>query len=412
MLRSIIRYLRGYLIIRVIGYSPERFLNLCSHHQIYLWDLKPSNNSYQMCISVRDFKRLKPIKKKTGTKIIVCKKCGLRFILHHYRKRKVFMGGMILCISIIYLLSLNIWNINVTGNKARTDETITEYLAQMNVTRGMKKKEVKCDKIAKSIRKQFDNIIWVSVAINGSKLEIKVKEKDDLANTMTSEAVEGNDILADKPGVITKIITRKGVPQVHKGDTIEQGTVLVSGRLEIKNDSGEVIGYQYVDSDAEIWAQTQEDYNNTMSSFYELREYSGIEKKSYFVQLPNNRFSFGAWKHTFKEYERTDIYHQLKIGSYIEFPIILGTTNIKHYTSKEIPSDKTKIRKQLTTDFIKYCDALTKKRVEIIQKDVKIHIDEKNATASGTLMLNELIGTKSPTEVLTIENKEKTEEID
>ncbi|WP_333791541.1 sporulation protein YqfD, partial [Muricomes intestini] len=32
MIQSIIRYMRGYVKIRVEGYSPERFLNLCRHH--------------------------------------------------------------------------------------------------------------------------------------------------------------------------------------------------------------------------------------------------------------------------------------------------------------------------------------------------------------------------------------------
>ncbi len=41
MLLKIIRYIKGYIRIRVIGYSAERFLNACSHKGIFLWGLKP-----------------------------------------------------------------------------------------------------------------------------------------------------------------------------------------------------------------------------------------------------------------------------------------------------------------------------------------------------------------------------------
>ena len=34
---NIIRFLRGFVRIRVTGFAPERFLNLCSVHDIELW---------------------------------------------------------------------------------------------------------------------------------------------------------------------------------------------------------------------------------------------------------------------------------------------------------------------------------------------------------------------------------------
>ena len=40
MLIKIIKFINGYVKIKVYGYSPERFLNLCSNHQILIWDLK------------------------------------------------------------------------------------------------------------------------------------------------------------------------------------------------------------------------------------------------------------------------------------------------------------------------------------------------------------------------------------
>lgn len=90
MLNTIIRYIQGYLLIQVTGYSPERFLNLCSRKQIYLWGLEPKENSYEMFITIRGFRKLKPILKKTRTKVTILNRLGLPFFFHKYRKRKVF----------------------------------------------------------------------------------------------------------------------------------------------------------------------------------------------------------------------------------------------------------------------------------------------------------------------------------
>lgn len=61
MLRYILNNLAGYLRIRVEGYSPERFLNLCCYHGIFLWNLRPAKGAYEMNIRVRDFRRLRPM---------------------------------------------------------------------------------------------------------------------------------------------------------------------------------------------------------------------------------------------------------------------------------------------------------------------------------------------------------------
>ena len=103
MLLSLIRYLKGYLKIRVIGYSPERFLNACSHRGIYLWDLHSGQGAYEMYITVQGFRKLKPIIKKTGTKVIITGRFGLPFFLHRYRKRKLFFIGAFLSIALIYV---------------------------------------------------------------------------------------------------------------------------------------------------------------------------------------------------------------------------------------------------------------------------------------------------------------------
>lgn len=53
-----IQYLKGYVCIRVWGYSPERFMNLCSNHDILLWDIKNQGEYYTMCITVSGFRKL------------------------------------------------------------------------------------------------------------------------------------------------------------------------------------------------------------------------------------------------------------------------------------------------------------------------------------------------------------------
>ena len=65
MLLRLIKYFRGYVEVALWGYAPERFLNLCSNHDILIWDLRQEGEVYYFHISVEGFRCLKPLLKKS-----------------------------------------------------------------------------------------------------------------------------------------------------------------------------------------------------------------------------------------------------------------------------------------------------------------------------------------------------------
>ena len=410
MLLSIIRYLKGYVKIRVVGYSPERFLNACSHRGIYLWDLKSGHGSYEMCISIQGFRKLKPIIKKTGTKVVISGRFGLPFFLHRYRKRKLFFIGAGMCVLLIYILSLFIWDIDISGNQSRTDETLIEFLETKEITHGMKKSDVNCARIVKDIRKEYDDIIWVSASIQGTRLMIQIKENEDSLPPEGEEAPqqeprpeeqeEVHDIVADRDCVITEIVTRNGVPMVEKGAEVKKGDILVSGRVEVKNDAQEVAGYQYQDADADIRGQVSENYEDRQPLTYEVKEEQEIHKEELFVKIGDMRFGLGSLKNDYESANRFSTEHQLRIGEHFVLPVSYGKVTVSPYTVTKAPYTEKELQKILTGRFEKYCGELKKKGVEIIENNVKIYKERDTAKSRGTLTLITDIGDKVPTEIL------------
>lgn len=118
-----LKFFQGYVRVRLTGYAPERFLNLCSNRNILIWNLEYREEHYEFCISVRGFRQLKPLLRKTKTRLIILQRYGLPFWLHRYRKRKLFFGGIFFCGAALYVLSLFIWNIQIQGNQHQTDST-------------------------------------------------------------------------------------------------------------------------------------------------------------------------------------------------------------------------------------------------------------------------------------------------
>lgn len=406
----LMRYLKGYLKICVTSTSPERFLNLCRNRGILLWGLSPKGRDYEMCISVSGFRKLKPVLKKTKTKVVIEERFGLPFFFHKYRKRKMFFCGAAGCAVVVYLLSLFIWNIHIDGNQTRTDETILAFLEEKHTVHGMLRKDVDCEQIVKDIRQQFDDIIWVSAYVKGTRLMIQVKENSDTVTMPATEMEKPSDIVADKDGVVTEIITRKGVPLVHAGDEVKKGDLLVSGRVEVLNDSKEVTGYQYQAADADIFVQTVCTYEETVERSYEEKTYTEKEKQKYYLKVHNTKLSVGTTKNQYRHAERHTKEYRWKLGEHFELPVSHGRELVREYRLQKKTYQKEEVQAILSENFHRFCEELEKKGVQILENNVKIHIGQNLAAAKGTLTLIEPAGESRETEIIEVQQKTEGEQ--
>lgn len=430
MFEQIIWYFKGYVRIRVTGYSPERFLNACRYKNIYIWDLKRVCGSYEMNLSIDGFHRLKEIVRKTGTKVCIIRRSGLPFLLHRYHKRHILLSGFFMCICLMLFLTRYIWGIDIRGNLTYTDDTLKKFLASEQVTDGMKKSDVDCPKIVRDLRKNYDGIIWVSASVDGCKLIIRIKENEDgLTNTdnsnpsqtetpgsdssdaatksTTSDAESNTDIVADTDCIITSITTRTGIAQVQKGTQVRKGDILVSGQIPIVNDEKKVTGYTPCRSDADISGETTISYQKTcpksyIKKAYYRSRYHFIQKKEYTIRAGNYQFKAGSIKNDYPYFEKNIV--QKKSGLTDLLPLTFEKITVTPYRKKHRNYTKAQIRKILSADFQNYCKEMEKKGVEIIQNDVKIYTGSEAYCAKGTLKIRCSVGKQVPSTPLPLEH--------
>ncbi len=419
MLLKIFQYIRGYLRIRISGNGTERFLNACRHRGIRLWALQPAGNAYEMNISIRGFRQVKPIVRKTGTKIVIVRRIGFPFFLNRYRKRRLFFVGTANCLILIYILSRFIWSIDIRGNLTRTDETLLRFLATKNVQNGMRVKEVDCARIVKDIRKEYNDIIWVSASIDGSKLIIQIKENEDVTASDTKEedvsgqpqvnggenlmtVTEPVDIVADRDCVITNIVTRRGIPVVKEGTEVKAGDLLVSGQVPVNNDAGETISYHYQEADADITGQADLTYEDSRKLAYDEKKLYDIKKQEQYLRIGNWRIALGSVKNKYEHFEGYSAETQVKLFDNFYLPVFYGTRSAVPYTTCEKKYTQEEYQNFLSDRFFRYCEDLEKKGVEIIRNDVKIYTESDVAKAKGTLIMKMPVGEKKPSVPLEI----------
>ncbi len=407
------KYIAGYLKIQITGYSPERFLNMCSHHKIDLWNLTSCGYAYEMNISVYDFRRLKPILRKTKTKVKIKERCGFPFFLQKYRKRQLFAAGLVICTIFLFFMTTFIWNIQIEGNHKYSEEEIRKILKQQEVYVGQMKNHIHCDDISAYLRKNYTDVIWVSASVEGISLKIQVKENTDRIVERKSEIYEvPSDIVADKDGIITDIITRQGIPLVHIGDIVQRGDSLVSGNIPIYNDAKEIIDYQYVAADADIHAQTEVPYEEQLNSEHNVLKESGKKKWGIWLDTGKKRCYFGYSHPTGHAYYKIlEKEKQLSIGSQWNLPVYFGVLEYRECHLQTENYAETETRIILSENFHRFCKKLEEKGVQILQNSVKIYTGVERTTAKGILTLNEKIGNPVTVEKKLIpQAEEKTEE--
>lgn len=385
-------YVRGYLKIRLRGYSPERFLNLCSARGIEIWGIvcAPSGD-YEFYMTLDGYRNVRPLVKKAHVRLHIMKRFGLPFFLQKYRNRWYFAVGTGAFFLILYVMSLFIWDIQVEGNYHYTYDTLLKYLNGQDIACGMIKSKVDCDKLEESLRGAFPEITWVSARVSGTKLLIQLKENEVLFSVPEKNDFPC-DIVASKAGVITSMVVRAGTAQVKVGDNVEAGQVLVKGQVPITGENDEEIKVYPVHADADILARTQTGYEKEIPSVRNVSVPTG--RKRYGFSVKAGRFSFtaimpvweknGEWNYAVEE-------KKLHLFSGVYLPCYFGKITgyemesyEKGYTKKELEN----VRKAFNRSFV---EKLEEKGVHILENNDRIERNASGYRFTGTLATEESI---------------------
>lgn len=318
LLTRLFNLLRGYLVISVAGRYPERFLTVCTRRRILIWDVCPVSPGILRCsISLRGFRLLRPIARKTGVHIKIVQKRGLPIFLARRKKRKWFVLGLSLCLLLLIAVNQFIWKLEITGCKNLSAALIREQLAECGVEVGSFRPYIDEKKLQTQMLIRVPELAWLWVDKSGSKVTVQVKER-----IMPPEIYDPTDfcnLVAANDGVIESMIVKNGVPMVSLGDTVRKGDVLVSGLIV----SEKGVEPRQVQSEGEIYARVWHEKTKAFSLLLPHTAETGKSEKKFTLLLFGRRLPlFRSAETTFTEYnEETYEYEATVFGLYLGFGI-------------------------------------------------------------------------------------------
>ncbi len=227
MIKTISEYLRTYVTVSLEGESRNRLISMAVKEGLRFWSYKFKDGKVIISMSVSDYKKLKKYKQKTGVRIKILKKRGLRFTFSKVKKRPGLIVGLFFSIILYLFLSSCYWVIDVNENTDYSKEEILNCAYQNGLYEGVLKGEIDEALLATKIMNDLEDLKWVSINTMGSTVEIAVKESAETPINYIDNEV--SNITAEKTGVIKSIEAKQGTVLVKIGEAVSQGQVLVTG---------------------------------------------------------------------------------------------------------------------------------------------------------------------------------------
>lgn len=411
----------------VTGEETLRFVNLCRNNGIELRHLVRRENAIQMEIDAENFKKLRPLVRKTHVKIHILNRHGPAFFFYRHKRRWWFLLGMTVFAGMIYILSLFVWQIDIDGNRKYTDALILQALAQMDVKTGCRKSEIDLPEIEEELRIMYNEITWVSASIAGTKLQIELREGDlkisgssgggQTGNVKRVENRENNsktqngesetdlpaNLVADEDAIITNLVVRRGTVAVRYGDEVKKGDVLIEGKVYIYNEDETLKKVDYLTAEGDVFGKYQELYEKHYQRKHEVRSYTGKNYRELGVAIVGKSFCLPVWENILKkqleENTLSEVWSwkkQFRLTPTFYLPFALEYTEYVPYENVVEEYTDEVIKKMAEEELQKYLNELEKKGVQIISNSVTISLDADGGHVKGTLILDGPIGKEVP----------------
>lgn len=319
----LLNLIKGYAVINLNVTDYEKILNLLRKNNIKAWDIEKGEKGITFKISYSDYKTYSSLIDESDSKLI--KKSGAAFKYKKLKMRKGFLAGVIILVLCFFVFASFIWNVEIIGADYNLSKQIINVLNENKIRIPSAEVSIDCKKIENTLYKNFSNLKFVEAYIEGSKLIIFVREKEDEKSVLKENSP--SSIIASKDAVINKIIAKNGQPVVKVGDVVYKGQTLVMGIVKNKNSDE----FMMVPSEGTIYGKTYYSFELKEKKLKSIKTSTNNVRKIYYLKINGRNVKIIGDSKPFENYNYRE--------SQVSLPIISKLTDTylikgKYYEEK------------------------------------------------------------------------------
>lgn len=226
-------FLKHHKKIRIEGTDIHKVVNKCITGGITLKDIEWKDPLEATAgIKGDDHDRLK---KAIGHsyRMTVLNEGGAVPFFRSLKKNIISVAGAFLIGALIFYQTLFVAEIKVDGYSNIAETDIRETLAEAGLYEGVRKPDDYAD-VKAALYENHKEITWVSIFEDGRSIKVNIAEAGDGQEALPEETMPVN-IVACRSGIVEKITPLKGNAKVQKGDYVNKGDVLISGKFKYQS---------------------------------------------------------------------------------------------------------------------------------------------------------------------------------
>lgn len=228
-MKKINNFNKSYITVQVDSVEGEKVLNYLWNKNVSVKNIKKNNAfSITLEISVSDYLHLKEAVRKVKGKIKILNRKGVNFFYLKLSTRKILIAGIAVFFIILYYFSGFVWSVDITTDKYLAPLEVRNILKSYGIMVGSKKNSIDVLKAEENLVTDIDEIMWVKVRIEGSRLTVDIVERQEPPKIKEKEYT--GDLVAKKSGVINRIYTSAGTPVKALGTVVDKGEIIVKGQ--------------------------------------------------------------------------------------------------------------------------------------------------------------------------------------
>lgn len=226
----------GTVRLQIKGYMPEKMINIAAKRGCFFQNVRRVDaNTLEGEISVKGFRKLRPVAKKARCRMHIMDRWGPAFVLKKWLHRKMFFLSGICSMVILLVLANRLATIEINVPTQVSRQEVLQCLTDNGIGIGTWTASIDDEALTATLKSKFDEeLAWAEVTLTGTTLVV-----DGAGFTGHPQIIpytEPCDVVAEKEGVIVAMDVKNGVKNVEVGQTVTAGDLLISGTMKNRYD--------------------------------------------------------------------------------------------------------------------------------------------------------------------------------
>lgn len=272
LLLKFFRFLFGYVSFTAQGGFPERFINLCDLKGITMWDVRAGGGTLTGFTDRRSYKKMRAPAKSSGMKLRIARKYGFTFFADRHSRRAGVIAGMLIMISLLWILSTRLWSIDVSGCESTSPDEILSAFEKAGVKIGVPVSLINASEKELEVMDMLPQISWLNINLRGSSAHIEVREVVGGAGGTRNERPA--NIVAGADGMIVIFRAFNGAAEAKAGIPVLKGDLLISGMEENRD-----LSVSFCRAEGYIVAETEKKISSAAKRSFEAVKTTEMHKK-------------------------------------------------------------------------------------------------------------------------------------